>query len=136
MGASMRDPVGILAASLHHAVLVGLNPERYPIVTYEGTKVIKTDRIGERRPHIDNVDCTMFTQVWGSTSLGFGGIGGQAMTTAYTVVVHGSMGDACVYFNGRFAYRIDRPNDLFRTDVLEYRMSKVAGAAALYESHR
>ena len=30
--------------------------------------------------------CNVFPQVWGSTTLGFGGIDGSAMTEAYTVV--------------------------------------------------
>lgn len=44
-------------------------------------------------------------QMWGSTSCGFGGIGGAAMTEADTIVVEFSkIGLACVYHNGQFAY--------------------------------
>ena len=38
------------------------------------------------RSTLDDFDMYTFEQVWGSTSLGFGGIGGQAMTTARTYV--------------------------------------------------
>jgi len=50
----------------------------------------------------------MFPQVWGSTALGYGGVGGQIMTPAYTVIVE-SFTHACVYFgsSGKLAYRID-----------------------------
>jgi hypothetical protein len=48
----------------------------------------------------------MFTQMWGSTALGFGGIGGQAMTEAYTVVVQGPDGTCAVYWDGKWAYNV------------------------------
>lgn len=130
----MRDPIGVLAASVHHAVLVGLKPELYEIYRYEFTERVATGEMGEKRRHVNDVECTMFSQTWGSTALGFGGIGGQAMTDAYTVVVYGPMGDVCVYFGGRFAYHINRPNDRFQVDAQEHQMEKVAGSTALYES--
>lgn len=49
-------------------------------------------------------------QTWGSTSCGFGGIGGAAMTSADCVVVEFdsrysvNLGIACIYHHGRFAY--------------------------------
>lgn len=61
-----------------------------------------------RRPMSDEVEVVMFPQTWGSTALGYGGIGGAAMTPAYTVIVtyHNY---SCVYFGyGRLAYMIDR----------------------------
>ena len=129
----MGDPVGVLAASVHHAVLLGLKPERHKVYSWEDRKRTDTGLTEERRPRIDNVDVVMFSQTWGSTALGFGGVGGQAITTAYTVVVYGPMGDACVYFGGRLAYRIEHLNDTFRNDMQDRHMHKVAGAAARYE---
>lgn len=59
-----------------------------------------------RRPGEEEVDVVMFPQTWGSTALGYGGIGGAAVTTAYTVVVQ-SQGVACVYFGGdHLAYTV------------------------------
>ena len=40
----------------------------------------------EERPTIDDFELFTFKQMWGSTALGFGGIGGQAMTEARTYV--------------------------------------------------
>jgi hypothetical protein len=61
-----------------------------------------------RRPSNSEVRVTMFHQVWGSTALGYGGIGGAAMTPAYTVIVNFNE-VSCVYFaNGPLAYTIDR----------------------------
>ena len=63
-----------------------------------------------RRPGEEDVDVFVFQQLWGSTALGYGGLGGAAMTYAYTVVVS-TRSQACVYFGrGRLAYRVDLAN--------------------------
>ena len=60
-----------------------------------------------RRPYTDEVNVTMFNQGWGSTALGYDGIGGAALTDAYTVIVELN-GVFCVYFGcDRLAYKID-----------------------------
>lgn len=63
----------------------------------------------ERRPNYDDVEVYMFKETWGSTALGYGGIGGAAMTPAYTViVVSPSTFEACVYWGcGRLGYNLD-----------------------------
>lgn len=76
----------------------------------------------------------MFLQVWGSTALGFGGIGGQACTNAYTVVVFGPCYDAAVFFGGRLAYHIHQPNRQFHEDVAAHSMSSVGSARKRYET--
>lgn len=61
---------------------------------------------GSSRPTADQVDVQLFPQWWGSTALGYGGIGGAAITNAYTVVVS-TEAEACVYFgSGRLAYKV------------------------------
>lgn len=68
----------------------------------------------------------MFSQTWSSTALGFGGIGGQAITDAYTIVLRSNLlGEYCVYFGGRFAYNIKKPNEKFVQDVLNRQMCAV-----------
>lgn len=111
----MTQSISALAASVHHALLQGLDDY---VDTFRGQTTT-------RRPYEDNCKVTMFQQGWGSTALGFGGIGGQACTNAYTVVVEGPMGDACVYFAGRLAYHVKRPNDLFRLDLHGQNMGDV-----------
>jgi hypothetical protein len=65
----------------------------------------------------------MFPQSWGSTALGFGGIGGQAITGAYVCVIESNLvGGYAVYFGGRLAYVINRPNEKFMTDIAGHRM--------------
>jgi len=71
----------------------------------------------------------MFPQTWGSTALGFGGIGGQAITSAYTVVIACTHTyDYCVYFGGMFAYRLDMTKcdiEIVRKDIAAQNMAEV-----------
>ena len=38
------------------------------------------------RPNADDFEMYIFEQTWADTTTGFGGIGGQALTTAFTIV--------------------------------------------------
>jgi hypothetical protein len=62
-----------------------------------------------RRPYVHELEVDMFLQGWGSTALGYPGIGGSAMTDAYTVVVSYGHRQFCVYFGagGVLAYKVD-----------------------------
>lgn len=60
---------------------------------------------------------SVFEQTWGSTALGFGGIGGAAMTTAFTSVVQAGENTFAVYFHERFAYEISNPTEQFFRDI-------------------
>ena len=68
----------------------------------------------------------IFPQIWESTALGFGGIGGDKITTATTYVLMPMVdGEDCiVYFAGRFAYKVPY-STVFRDDVAEQRMEPV-----------
>ena len=77
---------------------------------------------------------SMFVQTWGSTALGFGGIGGQAVTSAYVCVIESNLvGQFAVYFGGRLAYVIERPNTKFMEDIARQRMVDARDGKALYE---
>ena len=80
-------------------------------------------------PTLDDFELYTFEQVWGSTALGFGGIGGQAMTSARTYVfVPISCNQKCfVYFGSRFAYKADYC-EKFKEDLLNQNMTSVAKA--------
>lgn len=68
--------------------------------------------------------CDAFTQTWGSTSLGFNGVGGSAMTTDYTVVCNVEGTDLYgVFFGERLAYVVNNPNDSFYNDKRERYMA-------------
>lgn len=77
---------------------------------------------------------SMFTQSWGSTALGFGGIGGQAITAAYVCVIESNLvGQFAVYFGGRLAYVIERPNGSFWEDIANKRMVDARLGKTTYE---
>ena len=68
---------------------------------------------------IDNFELYTFEQVWGDTTCGFGGIGGQAITTARTYVfVPMDVNEKCyVYIGGRFAYSCEW-SEAFEKDLM------------------
>jgi len=128
------QPINSLHLSLAHASYEG-----FPLYEYESrdwSSSDKTARITKQERHTEYHMSvySMFSQEWSSTAMGFGGLGGQAITSAYTVIIQSERGCGfCVYFGGRFAYRIEKPNQKFFEDVSSRQMSKVAGAKALYE---
>ena len=65
-------------------------------------------RFKNRNTRMSDFEMFDFMQVWSDTTLGFGGIGGQAMTSARTYVfVPVSCEEECfVYFAGKFAYSV------------------------------
>ena len=78
------------------------------------------------RISVDDFAMNIFEQTWGSTALGFGGIGGQAMTTANTYVfIPVTCHQNCfVYFDGRFAYQVPY-SESFMEDVKNHSMKSV-----------
>ena len=96
-----------------------LDPSCYEVFLKTKRPEDRKTIIKTRRPHENDMWVeAMFPQTWGSTALGFGGIGGAAMTDAYVVVIrvyHASQ--YMVYFGGRFAYSVIKPNDLFFEDM-------------------
>jgi hypothetical protein len=92
--------------------------------------------VEKSRKHTD-YDMTvaaMFVQTWGSTALGFGGIGGQAITSAYVSVIESQLtGEYAVYFHGRLAYVIKRANEKFWEDVHRHSMIDANLGKATYE---
>lgn len=92
------------------------------------------NREGSKRTlGVDDLDWWAFPQSWSSTSLGFGGIGGQAITSAQTVVVQGPQFDCCVYFGKRLAYHIPRPSDHFWECLRKWRMPYVKDQESLHQ---
>lgn len=64
-----------------------------------------------------DINVQVFPQVWGSTALGFDGIGGQAFTKSHTIVLYSAHHDiAWVAFAGSFAYEVTKPNGVFWED--------------------
>ena len=82
-----------------------------------------------RRHREDDVEVLMFPQTWGSTALGYGGMGGASVTSAYTLIVH-DHNTYCVYFGeGELAYQIkyseltDAGKNHLRADIQSQHMA-------------
>jgi len=89
--------------------------------------------ITRRRKKLEEFDIYDFDQTWGSTALGFGGVGGSKMTMARTyVLVPMDEEKAYVYFGGRFAYECNI-NDRFREDIRKHNMASVMQSARYLE---
>lgn len=123
------DPITCLAECIAHAQYVG-----FADIEYQSRDWSKPNTPGEehyvaktRRPNTYDFEVSaMFTQTWGSTALGFGGIGGSAMTTSYVVVLQSHLtGEYLVYFGSRFAYKLVRPNRKFFEDIAASNMADV-----------
>ena len=82
----------------------------------------------------------VFKQIWGSTLLGFDKsengdslIGGQAMTEAYTTVVHEETNNIyLVYFASRIAYIVDNPTEKFLNDLKDRNLDSYSEAIKEY----
>jgi hypothetical protein len=88
-----------------------------------------------RRPFSDELEIIMFPQTWGSTALGYGGMGGAAMTAAYTIILSFHLQTYCVYFGGgRLAYKLEyvdmskEGRENFFMDMANRNMADVRGS--------
>lgn len=80
----------------------------------------------------DDCDVVDFDQTWSSTALGFGGVGGSAMTKARTYIIIDD-NHAYVYFSGHYAYTVDRPfKEVFWSDIGDSCMANIAAASTRY----
>lgn len=120
-----------------HAVYEGFPEYEYEDRDWEHYRKTREDRrVKKSTKHTEyHVSVyAMFPQTWGSTALGFGGIGGQAITPAYTIILQSQQGSGfCVYFGGRFAYHIEKPNQVFMEDIGKRYMADVKDAKKRYE---
>lgn len=97
-----------------------------PLIQERFWNAIKSDLTKTDKKYYPEFEMTMFLQTWGSTALGFGGIGGQAMTSAYTTVVRETYSDWCgVFFGDILAYTVENPNQTFYEDVCKFQMKPV-----------
>jgi len=145
------NPIETLAGCMAHAAY-----EAFPEYKYQDRNWAKHDKWRstltreEMKTAVAPADCfveksrkhsfydltvySMFPQTWSSTALGFGGIGGQAITSAYVCIIESNLvGGYAVYFGGRLAYVIERPNEKFIEDIERHRMVDANLGKATYE---
>jgi hypothetical protein len=145
------NPIETLAGCMAHAAY-----EAFPEYKYQDRNWAKHDKWRstltreEMKTAVAPADCfveksrkhsfydltvyNMFPQTWSSTALGFGGIGGQAITSAYVCIIESNLvGGYAVYFGGRLAYVINRPNEKFIEDIERHRMVDAKLGKVTYE---
>lgn len=77
------------------------------------------DALERLSAHPEDVEVRKWEQTWPDTSCGFGGLAGQAFTTAPTVVVqHRETDEAVVYHANNFAYRVHTPSAKFQEAMM------------------
>jgi hypothetical protein len=107
-----ENPLTDLADCIAHARYEGFSDIEYETRDWEVYRKTKEDvRVpARRRPTARDFGVyAMFPQTWGSTALGHGGVGGAAVTTAYTVVLEcRATEEFLVYFGGEMCYKVDR----------------------------
>lgn len=113
------NPISNLADCIAHAQYVGFSDICYETRDWQkwrdshGKEDVRLP--AKRRPTTrDFTVYAMFTQSWGSTALGHGGIGGASVTTAYTVVLECShTNEILVYFGSEFCYSVNMRSQNF-----------------------
>jgi len=147
----LSSPIEALSSAVHHAHLVALPEIAHRVRDHAAMAEWPVERRAAalktndypvidttRRPALWECEVeAMFVQVWSSTALGFGGLGGQAMTPAYTTVVRGPDGACAVYWAGRFAYLVpatagEAQRRAFAEDVRERQLVSQKEAAERY----
>jgi hypothetical protein len=68
----------------------------------------------------EDIEIYVFPQVWSSTALGYGGIGGQAITSSHTIVFYNTTTDNALLSYGRTFIKIEKPNRLFMDDIFNH----------------
>lgn len=87
------------------------------------------EKLGHRK---DILDIETFSQTWGSTALGFGGVGGDALTTASTTVIRIPNDRYVVFFGSELAYVVENPTKEFFEDLQNRRMTDCQTAKKRY----
>lgn len=107
-----ENPITDLHDAIAHAQYEGFSDIEYETRDWETYRTTKEDvRVpARRRPTTRDFEVyAMFPQTWGSTALGHGGMGGAAVTTAYTIVLECYYTqEFLVYFGGQYCYSVNR----------------------------
>jgi len=135
------NPIEALSDALGAAIHRDLPDITYQDRDWEEFRKTKKDvRVTKtRRPEIRDIEVILFPQTWGSTALGYGGMGGAAITDAYTIIVVSTI-TYCVYFgHSRLAYRVDlsklspKGREDFLTDVKNRNMASCKESTSRYQ---
>jgi hypothetical protein len=136
------NPIAILSSALAAALYRDLPDIEYLNRDWDAIKTRTEPMVAsktKRRPIEDEVKVHMFPQSWGSTALGYGGMGGAKTTTTHTVIIE-HRGWCCVYFgSSRLAYALNqydlsaRGVENFQNDIRNCTMASVNEYEARYK---
>ena len=124
-------------------------PPNLELLLYKAQQILAHDEefvaaLNEKkkeRGHVSvDFDIEVFSQVWGSTCIGFDvcedgspAMGGSAMTKEYTTVIHERVTDCyCVFFGDRACYKVTNANDDFYEDLANRQMVSLSKAKTRY----
>jgi hypothetical protein len=95
---------------------------KYKEMFNETIEKILMEFIKSENSYKDEIEVYMFPQMWGSTALGYSGMGESAMTSSHTIVFHNqNTGNVMLSYGGRFI-RLMNPNQLFFDDLFKQRI--------------
>lgn len=81
-------------------------------------------------------DVEVFSQTWSNTATGFdnpNATSGQAITDAYTTVVHERVTDTyIVFFDNKPCYKVNDPNEYFMNDLERHHLKGITRAKEMY----
>ena len=100
----------------------------------------KRDELKSQNYQAITFDIETFPQTWGSTCTGFditedekATIGGSAMTTEYTTIVHARRINAhLVFFGDRICYAVHDPRKEFYDDLMNRNLASLSEAKKRY----
>ena len=74
----------------------------------------------------DEINIFCFPQIWGSSALGYGGVGASAMSKSTTIVICAEYANIYrVYFGSdRLAYELKDPNRVFMDDLFSMNLKE------------
>ena len=85
---------------------------------------------------VPDFDVEVFSQTWSNTATGFDGpntMSGQAITDAYTTVMHECITNTyVVFFDNKPCYKVNDPNECFMNDLKNHCLKGIAEAKDAY----
>lgn len=96
-------------------------------------EIVRADAAARLGIDATTLDVTCHEQIFPSTTCGFPGIGGAAMTQATVVVADAKAQGACVYVAGRLCYLVREPNEDFYADLSAKKLSAASRYKGQYD---
>lgn len=135
---NMQETAQLITAIVHYKELVysfsGLDPKQEKLREYwqEMLDKNKIKYVDQAFASLwEKMEIHIIEQMWSNTSCGWEGMGGAAMSQAYTTVIENRYtGIVCVYYSGRLAY-IVKHDDKYKAFIKEKGYSNMPGMQSI-----